>query len=641
MKLTNIAGFDSVDAFVDDKLRRYNESDKSFRSLFSLMFSEQDNILWEESRGYRVSKTTYAQAQENALRRAAVLKQQLPGTAENAVVGIYMDNSLAWIEIFWAVLCCGFRPLLMNLRLDSETLEYALRVTNAAAVIADSGSFSVKTLAADSIKPGDGTYQAERFGTEIMVMSSGTSAHVKICAYTAEGFYHQIRGSYSIIRRCAQVKKHYEGELKLLTFLPFYHIFGLVAVYIWFSFFSRTLVRLNDMQPQTITNTIKRHKVTHIFAVPLFWEKVYEQAMRTIRDRGDKTWNKFQKGMSIRRKLGDSPLGEAFSKKAFAEVREGMFGESVLFMITGGSCIGEPVLEFFNAIGYRLADGYGMSEIGITSVELSGKLSVLRSGSVGTPMEGVEYRIGDSGELLVRGKAMAAYIIEDGEAHDNADWFNTHDLASFDGGCYRILGRQDDLIVSPSGENLNPNLIESRLTVDGIRGVCLVGENRGDKTVPALIVSVNRYITGERLKAIEQALRERLSKMNLSGQINRLVFVEDALMTDTEFKLNRARLSKALADGTLTEVVPDRAMQGREDDEIARKIITMFALTLNKPEDEIGYDADFFTELGGTSLDYFSLIAGMRDEFRVSFTTGDMTMSTVRALHDYVIEKTV
>ena len=112
-------------------------------------------------------------------------------------------------------------------------------------------------------------------------------------------------------------------------------------------------------------------------------------------------------------------------------------------------------------------------------------------------------------------------------------------------------------------------------------------------------------------------------------------------MTDTEFKLNRARLSKALADGTLTEVVPDRAMQGREDDEIARKIITMFALTLNKPEDEIGYDADFFTELGGTSLDYFSLIAGMRDEFHVSFTTGDMTMSTVRALHDYVIEKTV
>ena len=602
MKLTNIAGFDSVDAFVDDKLRRYNESDKSFRSLFSLMFSEQDNILWEESRGYRVSKTTYAQAQENALRRAAVLKQQLPDAADNAVVGIYMDNSLAWIEIFWAVLCCGFRPLLMNLRLDSETLEYALRVTNAAAVIADSGSFSVKTLAADSIKPGDGTYQAERFGTEIMVMSSGTSAHVKICAYTAEGFYHQICGSYSIIRRCAQVKKHYEGELKLLTFLPFYHIFGLVAVYIWFSFFSRTLVRLNDMQPQTITNTIKRHKVTHIFAVPLFWEKVYEQAMRTIRDRGDKTWNKFQKGMSIRRKLGDSPLGEAFSKKAFAEVREGMFGESVLFMITGGSCIGEPVLEFFNAIGYRLADGYGMSEIGITSVELSGKLSVLRSGSVGTPMEGVEYKLGDSGELLVRGKAMATYIIEDGEAHDNADWFNTHDLASFDGGCYRILG---------------------------------------GRTVPALIVSVSRYITGERLKAIEQALRERLSKMNLSGQINRLVFVEDALMTDTEFKLNRARLSKALADGTLTEVVPGRAMQGREDDEIARKIITMFALTLNKPEDEIGYDADFFTELGGTSLDYFSLIAGMRDEFRVSFTTGDMTMSTVRALHDYVIEKTV
>ena len=70
--------------------------------------------------GYRVSKTTYAQAKERTLRRAAVLKQHLPDEAENAVVGIYMDNSLDWIEIFWAVLCCGFRPLLMNLRLSRK-----------------------------------------------------------------------------------------------------------------------------------------------------------------------------------------------------------------------------------------------------------------------------------------------------------------------------------------------------------------------------------------------------------------------------------------------------------------------------------------------------------------------------------------
>ncbi|MBQ4170043.1 MAG: AMP-binding protein, partial [Ruminococcus sp.] len=451
--------------------------------------------------------------------------------------------------------------------------------------------------------------------------------------------FRQIENSAEIIRVSKRMQEHYEGELKHLTFLPFYHIFGLTAVYIWFAFFSRTFVRLNDMQPQTIINTIKRHKVTHIFAVPLFWEKVCEQAMRTISERGEKTVKKFEKGMNISRKLGDSAFSDLFSKKAFREVRDGMFGESVQFMITGGSYISPQVLEFFNAIGYRLADGYGMSEIGITSVELSSKRSLLNSCSVGMPMMGMEYKNNENGELLVRGGAMAKFIIEDGEKHENSGWFNTHDLASFDGSCYRILGRRDDLIIAPNGENLNPNLIESKLEVAGTRGVCLVAAQENGKHIPTLIVSVSKYITGERLSAVEKQLREKIAGLNLSGQVTRLVFVEDSLMTDTEFKLNRSRLSKALADGELTEVVPDRALVGRADDDIARKITLMFAMALQKPEDEIGYDADFFTDLGGTSLDYFSLVAGMRDEFRVSFHTGDMSMSTVRELHDYILEK--
>ena len=638
MKITNLGGFSSVNAFVEDKLRRYNMSDKSFRALFSLMFSEESNILWEESRGYRISKTTYGQARSLTLHKASTLKAQLGGLEQDAVIGIYMDNSLDWILTFWAILAIGCRPLLLNRRLDTETLEYALRVTNAAAVISDGQSFSVKTILSEELVEG-ANYMPADFGSEILVMSSGTSAHVKICAYTAEEFYNQIQGSYSIIKQCTKVKEHYEGELKLLTFLPFYHIFGLVAVYVWFAFFSRTFVRLNDMQPRTITNTIKRHKVTHIFAVPLFWEKVYEQAMRTIRDRGEETVKKFEKGMRISRKLGDSALADTFSKLAFKEVREGMFGESVVFMITGGSCISPQVLEFFNAIGYRLADGYGMSEIGITSLELSRKRSLLNSGSVGLPMMGIEYEINSDGELRVRGKAMAKYIIEDGEKRGNSDWFNTHDLASFDGKCYRILGRQDDLIVAVNGENLNPNLIETRITPDGVRGVALVGVTENGKTVPTLLVSVNKYITAARLGGIETQIKEQLAQLKLSGQIGRIFFTEDSLLKDNEFKLNRTRLAKELSEGNLTEVVPDMALVGREDDEISRKITAMFSLALSKPENEIGYDADFFVDLGGSSLDYFSLVAGLRDEFGVSFTSGDMSRSTVRALHDYIQEK--
>ena len=143
-------------------------------------------------------------------------------------------------------------------------------------------------------------------------------------------------------------------------------------------------------------------------------------------------------------------------------------------------------------------------------------------------------------------------------------------------------------------------------------------------------------ITERDLKA---QIKEKLAALRLSGQIGRVFFTDDSLMNGNEFKLNRTRLAAALENGELSEVVPDRALVGRADDEIARKLTVMFSLALGRPEDEIGYDADFFADLGGSSLDYFSLIAGLRDEFGVSFTSGDMSRSTVRQLHDYIIER--
>lgn len=640
MDIHNLGGYNSIDAFVEAKLSRYSASKRDFSALFELMFSEGENVMFEESRGYRIAKTTYAQAKQDILRKAATLRALLGGAEHNSAVGIYMENSLDWIENFWAVLRAGFKPLLMNMRLDDGTLEYALKVCKAAAVISDGKEFSVRTVKASDIASADTEIDGGEFGTEIFIMSSGTSENVKICAYTAEEFYWQIKGSYSIIKKCAKVKEHYEGELKLLTFLPFYHIFGLVAVYIWFAFFSRTFVRLNDMQPSTITNTIKRHKVTHVFAVPLFWEKVYEQAVRTIKERGEDTYKKFEKGMKLSRKICDTPLlSEKFSKLAFKEVRENMFGESIKFMITGGSYISPEVLEFFNAIGYRLADGYGMTEIGITSVELSGSKKLLNSCSVGLPMDGIEYKINDGGELLVKGRAMARYIIENGEKKPNDGWFNTHDLAEFDGKCYRILGRRDDLIIAPNGENLNPNLIEQKLICPGVRGVCLIGTAEDSKAIPVLIVSVNKYISAEKLEQVRNAVRRRLADLRLAGQIQRLFFTDEGLMKGDEFKLNRVRLSKEYAAKALHEVKPNDNAEQKEDDEISRNITRMFAVALGKPESEIGYTADFFLDEGGTSLDYLAIISQLRDEYKIPFPDGDSGLNSVKGLHLYIKEK--
>ena len=409
MENLGLGQYRDIDSFVEAKLKSLDDSPVGFESLFELMFREKENLMYEKSEGYRIKKTTYGEAYDEILRLAASLKADL-NLPYGSVVGLSMDNSLLWIELFWAIIISGCRPLLMNLRLSDEALEQAISDCDVKAVISDGRKYSVRTVMSSSIKAADSPITPGKFGTELMVMSSGTSEHVKICAYSADEFRCQIHDSYHIIKECALVKRHYDGYIKQLCFLPFYHVFGLIAMYIWFGFFSRAFVQLNDLMPQTIVNTIKRHKVTHIFAVPLFWETVYDTAIKTIKSRGEKTYKKFLKGMKLSRRLG-----KAFPRAAFKEVRENLFGESIQFMITGGSAIRPEVIEFFNAIGYHLADGYGMTEIGITSVELSDNRKILNACSVGKPMTYAEYKINEKNELLVRGKVIAKYIIEDGK----------------------------------------------------------------------------------------------------------------------------------------------------------------------------------------------------------------------------------
>ena len=634
-----IGEYNSINHYVETKLSRFRDGGISYQTLFSLMFSEGDNIMYERSNGYRIETTTYKEAKKQTLKRAKTLSFLLKDIPKGSVVGLSQDNSLRWIENLWGILLCGYNPLLINLRLSKEMVEQSIKDCDAKAVVSDKREYSVLTVGDDSITEADEEYTPDRFGTEILVMTSGTSRHVKLCAYTAEELYHQIEGSLDIIKNSKLIQSHCENRLKLLTFLPFYHAFGLVAVYIWFSFFSRTFVELRDLSPNTITGTVKRHKVTHIFAVPLFWETVYEQAMKTIRQRGKKTEDKFNKAMAISDKLGDSALGKLFSKIAFKEVRENLFGESIRFLITGGSAISHESVRFFNAIGYHLADGYGMSEIGITSVELSNKKSVLNDRFVGKPMKGMEYRINDQGELEVKGLAIAKYIIEDGVRKDRNDeeFFKTKDLVECVDGHYKILGRRDDLVIGYSGENLNPNLIEPALTHKEIEHVCLVGAKSGEEVVPTLIVSVNKFITKEKFDDLDRSVKDQLSALHLSSEIRKIIYTTDRLIVGDEYKLNRIRLRNAVEKGEFHTVSPADFSIEEADDELTKELKAAFAVALSREPDEIPEAADFFVDLGGSSLEYFAMISEISSTLGISFPTdGERTLSSVKELREYI-----
>ncbi len=640
MSNPTFGGYRNANAFVAAKLKRLEASPATFGTLFELMFSERGNVFYERNAGLVTESFTYGEVHDRILRRAAVLREKLSGLPQDTAVGLHLDNSLDFLELFWAILCAGFRPLLLNKRLETGLLLEALADAGAGAVISRSREFPLPAWSPEEIGTDASPLSGIPFGTELMVMSSGTSLHVKVCAYGAEEFFELIRDSARIIRKSRLIKKHYRGRLKHLAFLPFYHVFGLIAMILWFGFFSRTFVELPDLTPRTILTTIRRHEVTHIFAVPLFWETVYREALKTIRGRGEKTLRRFEKGMRIAAALEKiPPLGRLFSRIAFREVRENLFGESVLFMITGGSSVRPEVLAFFNRIGYPLANGYGMTEIGITSVELSGKASERNRGLIGAPMTSVRYRIAADGELLVSGKALARRILEDGREIPRQEWFATGDLAAEEDGRYRILGRKDDLVVDASGENLNPEQIEPLFDkVPGLGEACLTCRSENGKTLPVLVISAPDLRSEEERKVLEEQIREVMDAHRLTGRIPRLTVTAEKLRGEDDFKLNRRKVREALAAGKLKEYRKAPENTGAEpEDALRKKLRELFAEALDRKPEEIRTDADFFRDENGTSLDFLALLARLEEEEGLKLPAELPEIpATVDAMADYI-----
>lgn len=636
MKLQNIHGLGSIDEYVKYKLALYKDKEKNFESLFELMFDETENVMVETTDGYRINKVTYGAFKQRILSTVPSVAAALADLPAGATVGLYMANRPEWLVAFWGILAAGYRPLLMNTRLPDEVLEQVLADYGVGAVISDGTRFAAAPTHLWDSLPAAEEMPARPFGDEVLFMSSGTTGHVKLCAYTGENFYYQILDSANIITACPGIKRHYEGELKQLV-LPLCHVFGFIAVYLWFGFFSRTFVFPRDLDPMTIQRTVKKHKVTHIFAVPMVWEAVHRAARTKIAARGEKTYEKFQKATALVNRL-DGGVGRLAARRLLGEVREGLFGDSVQFLISGGSSIRPDTLRFFNGIGYHLVNGYGMTEIGITSVERSDKKALVNLGSVGAPFGCCEYAAGENGHLLVRGPSRAARILCEGEVTvtDPAAWFDTGDMVQCRDGRYYMAGRSDDLIVCEDGENLNPTLAETAIATPGIDGLCVFLQ--GDKTV-AVVASVPGCFAAERIGALYAALIENIAAAKLTRVIRTVYFTGDALLAPGEFKLSRSSVAARIHSGALRVYSPtdvaekgEAVFVGLEQD-----LAALFAEVLGKDVSEIGRDSHFFRDLGGTSMDYYTLLSLVRERLGARIEPAEVAdLATVAQMYAYL-----
>lgn len=636
--------------YVNIKNKQLLGCDFTFEYLFNTIHDQDDRIFGEYLDNYKINSVSYREMRQYSLKMASFLKQKI-NDASDSYVGLYLDNSITWVSCFWGLLLAGYKVALLNTKLPLEVNKNVIKSLSIKTIITNSDKFSEL----DVINfPCTNAFLEEvsrmdeidniKCANELAITTTATSLNYKICIYTAKDITYQVLNAKKIIKANNMVKAHYEGRLKVLAFLPFYHIFGLIAAYFWFSIFGRTFVFLKDYTPDTILNTIKRHNVTHIFAVPLFWNTITKEIKKGLSELDEAKQKKasvwFKRSLAIQNIF--PKLGMAFARKIYKEIIDKTLGNSIKFLITGGGAIAEDTMYLINAIGYPLFNGYGASEIGITSVELRKKAKCRLTASVGKPFASVAYKVEDD-ILYVKGMSTCSKIIDkDGNVTiiNKDEWFKTNDVARCKKGHYYIDGRVDDVYVASSGEKFNPDAIEKKCLLTNVSNYCII---KMDKYL-ALIFQIGKDSSVVMRSKIKEEVDASIKKLRYEGYpLHKVFYTYDAMMNTNAIKVSRKQLSSKIENGSIAlmpyaSILEDVEEISDLENAIALEVKKVFSEVLGIKEELISLNQHFMYDLGASSLDYLSLLVKLKEIYDMEFNVEEAPLFTVKDFSEYIIK---
>ncbi len=272
-----------------------------------------------------------------------------------------------------------------------------------------------------------------------------------------------------------------------IAFLPSAHIAQRVVVEI-LPILSATPVSfaesLHKLQPE-----IKAVRPTFFLAPPRVWERVYTSIRAEILKKpaiaqkaffaalglglAAAKYKRAGKRVPLRIRL---PLDLAH-RAIFSKIRQ-RFGGRLKVAASGAAPLGADLAEFYEAIGMPLIEGYGLTEGGVTALN---PIDAPHPGSIGKALPGVEFRIGDEGELLIRSPTLSCGYYKEPSATAEVlrdGWLHTGDVGTIDSSGYIfITGRKKELIVSSNGKKIFPSRVESLFKLEPlISQVVLIGD---------------------------------------------------------------------------------------------------------------------------------------------------------------------
>jgi long-chain acyl-CoA synthetase len=298
-----------------------------------------------------------------------------------------------------------------------------------------------------------------------------------------------------------------------------------------------------------LPHELRTARPTFFLSPPRVWERMYSSITAEIKKRPAAMRRLFyfalglgSRAAKMRREGKPVPAWmqsslNFFDRLIFNKIRERLGGR-LRFPISGAAPLSKDLAEFYEAIGMPLLEGYGLTEGGVISVNPIGRV---KPGSIGKLLPGVEVRIDEDGELLIRSSANFEGYYKDPDATAAVlrdGWLATGDIAECDSeGYYYITGRKKELIVASNGKKIYPARIEGLFKREPlISHVLLIGDRLPYVTA---LITVNGSAT-EAAPAVAQAVKSVNRQLPSFEQIRKFKIL------DRDFSIEQGELTPTM-----------------------------------------------------------------------------------------------
>ncbi len=388
--------------------------------------------------------------------------------------------------------------------------------------------------------------EIKRTDPACIIYTSGTQGLPKGVILSHGGILSNCEGAYELLKTIKS------PDLTFLTWLPLSHSYEHAVQFVQIILEAKVFY---NKSIETLLATVKIAQPHIMTAVPRFYNNLHAKMKINLKNQSNFKQNLFNKTIqlgtkkfkNIKLSFSENMINLILDKLVRKKVKNN-FGGRLEAFISGGGPLDSQVGEALNALGLKTLQGYGLTETSpVVSCNLLNKVKV---DTVGPIFPGVEVKLAEDGEILVKGENLMLGYWNNKKATEQTikdGWLHTGDIGEFDEDNYlKITDRKKDIIVSLGGDNIAPSKIENLLTLSpDIEQACVFGEQKN--YIAALLVLNSESKSSD--EDIQRYIDEVNRDLTQPEKIKKFIFIdepfsiENNLMTPT-MKVRRHEVQK-------------------------------------------------------------------------------------------------